>query len=186
MKIEYNLDLDDYINFNLIHMRNSPAVKRQRILIRLLISIGLTLILFIITLSSNDISMAEKIIAPIIGGGAYFLVSPLLSGLGLRQQVKKMITEGKNEGLIGKNIVAISSEAITGENAAGEGKYFWNALDKLVVSPNYLFLYVGAVKAILIPRNSFNDEQQCDDFIDLIDQYYSEATGDSLPRFTWK
>jgi len=186
MKIEYNIDLEDSINFNLIHSRNSPTLIRGRMLIRITWSILIIIMALIISLSSSEGDILTNIIEPIIFGCIFFLIFPLISGLGMRKHVEKIIREGRNEGVFGKQIIDITPEAITQKNDAGESKYFWNSLDKLVTSPNYIFLYVSSLNAILFPRNSFKNEGHCTEFVELIEQYYSKATGKSLPRFTWK
>lgn len=175
MNIEYNNDLDDYINFNLIHSRNSITLKRQRILLRLITSIMLTMILLIISLFANKGSALYGTVLAIVFGALFFLIFPLFSGLGMRSQIEKIINEGKNKGVFGKQKTVIASEAITEENDAGEAKYFWTSVDKLVDSPNYIFLYVGALRALIIPRNSFANEEQYTEFVGLVEQYYSNG-----------
>jgi hypothetical protein len=143
------------------------------------------IILLIISLVLNKRPMLYASVLAIVFGGVVFLIFPWISGLGMRQQIEKVITEGKNEGGFGKQKLVITSEAIIEENNAGESKYFWSSLDKLVDSSNYIFLYVGTLKALIIPHNSFADEEQCTEFVKLVEQYYSKAMGKSLPRFEW-
>ena len=193
MEIKYDLTIEDYINFNLIHIRNSPTTRKQQLILRLFISFLIFIFVFILSTVINNIfsepyylGVISGLFAGIIGSVSYFFIFPSVNERGMRKNIRKAINEGKNDNVIGKHKISMSSESITEATIAGEANNFWSSLDKFVESADYLLLYLSALQAIIIPRHTFSSEKQCNDFIELVEGYYLEASNQPLHKVSWK
>jgi hypothetical protein len=183
MTLNYDVTAEDFIAFNLYHFRHSPALQRQILITRITLSllvIGLTLGLVYILDRDKQLSLFA-LFAAVIGGALFFLIYPRLIEPNLRKQLEKMLHEGKNDGVIGQQTLALTPEGIINGTPTGEQKIFWPAVEKVAATAEHVFIYVSALSAAIIPRRNFASESACTAFLQALQQYYREATGRELP-----
>jgi len=180
MTIEFNVTVDDFIAFNLFHFKNSPAFQRQLLITRSAFAFILAAILSlpcpVLVGQLSYVAFLFPIVGIVVGIIA-FLAYPRMHEQNLRKQLPKMLNEGGNEGVIGKQKIVITPEAVINETPAGEQKAFWSSVDKIVETSDYIFLYVSSMSAAIIPRSAFPSEEQRNAFLELAKQYHHSATG---------
>ncbi len=183
MTIDFMTTADDFIAFNLFHFKNSPTLKRQLLITRLAYAFFLAVILSLPYTAYVKELPFFACLFPILGvvvGILIFLAYPRMHEKNLRKQLSKVLKEGGNEGMIGKQKIVITPEAVINETPAGEQKAFWSSVDKIVETRDYIFLYVSSVSAAIIPRSAFPSDEQRNAFLELAKQYHSAATGRTL------
>jgi hypothetical protein len=181
MTIEFIVAVDDYIAFNLFHFKNSPTFQRQLLLNRLVFTFIIATICFLPYFFWSEKLSFIAFLLSAVGGIVSFLVYPRIHEKNLREQLPKLLNEGKNEGVLGKQKIIITPEALINETPAGEQKVFWNSADKIAETNDYIFLYVGSMSAAIIPLSAFPSMEQKNAFLELVKQYYHASTGRTLP-----
>lgn len=151
MEISYNLTEDDYINFNLYHMNNSKTGIRALRLQRFLFPV------FFIALSSFmaiilDISLIFMLVYSLLFSIIWIIFYPKYFNRTIVKNVRKMLREGDNKGILGDQHMSLKDEGIVVTTKTGETKVNWAGINILKEDENNFYLYVGAMNAYLIPK----------------------------------
>jgi hypothetical protein len=180
MEIEYDRTPDDLIAFNLYHLHNTPNLKRQIRTSMGLYVILIASILLIIFAAGNKVLLCIFFTFSIIGGIGLFLSLPRYYDQQTVKLTKRLLAEGRNEGLIGHTKVILTPEAIVGQTSRGEEKLFWHSVNQVVETATCIYIYVSSMSAYIIPRRAFSSDEQRLNFISLVNQYYKDSTGQPL------
>ena len=169
MKIEFERTLEDLIEFNLFSVDNSPSLRRQLLLQRVVISllIFVTIPLVIYTTGNRHLEIFDYIISAIAGGFVLFIY-PSIYRFDYIRRLKKLYSEGDNKAILGKHKYVVSQDGLTATTPAGESKINWSSINKIMENEKYIFLYIGAASAITVPRSSFSDSKSEKDFLDIV------------------
>lgn len=168
MELEYVLNNQDLLNFNIYHLNNSPTIKKQIFMARF----GVALFYIVI---GAFLSYIEK-------GFTSFIVFSFLSIPWIvfykkyfmykaKKQVKRTLHEDKNKGMIGKQKIIIEANKITEINEYSKIEHSNKCLNKISNDPNYYYLYLTSISAIIIPKLVFNDEEIESNFVRLLNQF---------------
>jgi len=156
MDIIYNLKEDDYVNFNMYHINHSKTgvrtLKIQRYLPPAII-VTTFLLMVIILDSSLGVMLTMSILMSI----SWIFFFPKYFQRSVKQNVKKMLREGDNNGMLGKQHLIMNEEGVVVNSKFGETKVSWEGLKKFTEDQNYLYLYVGAMNAFLIPKQQLSN-----------------------------
>lgn len=174
MEAHIEISADDLIAFNLFHYANSPALRRQRLLLGFglpIIWVGLWVLLVI---TSADPGERAKRLWPLLFLALlYHVVFFRRLRKRIAKQVKKLLGEGENKNVLGKHTISISPQGLTSKGQFSEEKHSWQAIERIAETPEYAFLYLGAVSAIIIPRRTFSAEFGVDEFVARAKQYHN-------------
>ena len=162
-ELEYTVTEDDLIRFSEFHSAHSPFVRRRRALYIFVPSA----ILFFIALSSYF--YAGDIIGFISFGSIGLIWIPWASwGVRrrLRRVVRKLYREGSNKALNGRHRLRLSDDGIHSSCPTDDSTIRWTGISKIEFTPDYLYIYMTAVSAVIVPRarvtlgdfNQFQDE----------------------------
>jgi YcxB-like protein len=168
MELEYNLDNQDIVNFNIFHFTNSPLIRKQTILVRFGIS---TLYILIGALFSYIEKSYFFIIVFLILSVTWFLFYKKYLLNKTRKNVSKMLQEDKNKGMIGKQKIIIESNKIFEITDYSIIEHNNKFLNKIVNDEKYYFLYLTSISAQVIPKTAFKDENQEKEFVKKIQQF---------------
>ncbi len=167
MKIKYNLTENDYINFNICHMRNSKELRKTIMINRFLVSLIFLLMPFILY-NISDIPFLYWTITFIL---VYILWVSLYEKYVYRinrKRIKRMLEEKNNDGLIGERILEIDEENIKITNNSGESKFPIKSIKDIIEDEEYIFIYINSVSAIIIPLEVFKDKEDKERFKNLL------------------
>lgn len=182
MTIEYDLEADDVIEFNLFHHQNSPATQRivrNGIILRVVIWCVLSVGLWQFAVRRGfDLVTGAIFVSPF---AALALCSvalhPWQHRRGIRKIVERMYREGTNRGLFGRRTIELSPERIVETTEFGETVQNWNAVERIVQDANHVFIYVTAVSAFIVPRRAFLHDWDFDDFVETARRFHQQAGG---------
>jgi hypothetical protein len=176
MIVEYERTLEDLVEFNLFHIAHSPSLQRQILLWRIFFALLTTFLsLGVIYLFDSDKNLTSfAYIISIIGGIVIFFMYPSLNRTNIIRRTRKLLSEGDNRAIIGHQTITVLPEGLFCKTSAGESRLNWIAIDKIVQNDDYIFLYTGAVNAIIIPKEAFPTDEAEQKFLDFIDAKYSE------------
>jgi len=107
----------------------------------------------------------------LLGGLAIFLSYPSLYRYGIVSRTKKLLSEGNNAAILGPQVMQLSESGLDIETATSSGQVRWSAVDRFVQNDDYLFLYIGATNALVIPKRAFSDKLSEHQAIEEISKY---------------
>jgi hypothetical protein len=93
-----------------------------------------------------------------------------------------MIQEGQNKGIIGTHEITVTRDQIVERTEFGESRTNWQAIEKIVTTANYIFVYTTAISAHIIPKREFPDESVYEKFLETINDYQKGSLSSSAVR----
>jgi len=168
--IEYERTLDDLVKFNLFHIEHSPTIRRQLLLARMLV----TILTPILSLGAMYIVDRDKNLPPyayiisLIGGVIIFFLYPYINRSAIIRRTKRLLDEGSNRAIIGKQQITTSDEGLLCETGTGSSRINWSSIEKVTQNDEYIFLYIGAINAVVVPKKAFPNFQDQFEFLDIV------------------
>jgi len=163
MEIHSNLTEEDYIHFNLYHIKNSETGKRALALQRFITPLFFIIISYIYSLIS-DMPFLPLFITFLVTSILWVIFYPkYFYGL-IARNARKMIKEGKNEGLIGNHQLKLTEEGLVDTSLNKETKVTWLGITSFQEDDGYFFLYNSSVSSYILPKREIDD-------VDVVRQY---------------
>ena len=166
--ITFERTQEDLIEFNLFHISHSPTIRRQvlltQIVMGVLIFVGSTSAIF---LRLGYLSLSIFIFVAVVSILGSF-VYPYIYRRSAISQAQKLLKEGSNKSLLGYHEISLSSDGIIAKTLAGESKLNWASVEKVIENDKYIFIYIGAINAVVVPKNAFASNHQQKEFLDFI------------------
>jgi predicted DNA repair protein MutK len=173
MQIEFERTPQDIIDFHLYEMQHSAVSRRSLRAWRwasALIAAALGGGLYLFTPRYfNWITIGAALVAALV----VFALYPIFVRWAAVGELRKLLREGNNDAILGRQLVRIAPEGIFASNRSGESIIKWSAVQKVSEGPKHLFLYTSALSALLIPTNCFKSEQDRQEFARLVETYRS-------------
>lgn len=167
MKVEYNLIKDDYIAFNMHHLETSPTV-RKTLLIQ---QYGVAVLFLIIPYFFSRISGTPMLLSYIVYGAiflAWILYYPKYFIAVTKRRILKMIDESDNSSIYGMQSITLTDTGVEQESNTGESKTSWNGIERIDETKEYIYIYIGAMNAYLVPNRAFDDDAQRAEFLRIL------------------
>lgn len=167
MKLKYNLTEEDYINFNIAHMKNSKSLKRTMMINRFLTPLIFLVMPFVL----DDISNISFWYWAVIFVLTYILWVVLYEKNVYKiniKRIRKMLEEKRNESLIGERILEIDGENIRIINDRVENIIYIKSIKNIIENDEYIFIYINSISAIIIPIKVFKSIEDKELFKSLL------------------
>jgi len=172
--VEYERTIEDLIEFNLFHMRNSPSLRRQALVTQL----GAMLLAAIISLAMGYLLGLDKkagtgflyILTLVLSIVAFFIV-PYLNRSEVINGIRKATKEGDNKAILGHQTISLTPDNIFVKSPVGESKYTWASIDKIAQNDQFIFVYISSINAIVIPRKAFSTNSSLQEFMNYLNLY---------------
>ncbi|MDQ7096501.1 YcxB family protein [Desulfosporosinus sp. PR] len=166
MNLEFNISNQDYLEFNLFHLDNSVQLRKSLLISRFFLA---TMVIGVAFLAMRG--QARPV------GYIYFTVLLVLvmtffkRGFKavVRKKMEKMIEDGKTIGFVGNCELTLTEEGITANTENNSLKTTWGGVERIAENRDYMFIYVGAAAAYIIPVRAFSDSRQKEEFKSIID-----------------
>lgn len=164
MKINYELTEEDYLNFNLFHAKNSKATRKALNAQRFLSPLIFLTMAFIFSGVGNIPLLYPVIIFSLISI-LWIVFYPKYFYSHILRHTKKMLEEGKNDGLFGKGTMILSDEGIVDSTFNGETKVNWAGIKKIEEDNDYFFIYNSAVAAYILPKGMLTNVEEVRNYV---------------------
>ncbi len=159
MKIRYELTEDDYIQFNLYHMQNSPSQKKTFMISRYLLPLLLAIPIYLFgTLVFKQPSLFWIIIA-VLYTVIWMVTFPKLFKRNVTKAMKKMAQEGDNSNFYGLKTLEIEDDKIIATDDTTTSIVLKSAIKDIKVYDDMVLLYESAISAHIIPTRSLSNEK---------------------------
>lgn len=164
MKVNYNLTEQDYINFNLYHLKNSKMGKKSLNMQRFLSPVIFMIVAYVFS-TLGGMPLLSTYIVFIITSILWVAFYPkYFYGL-ITRNVKKMIKEGKNDGLLGDHQLIITDEGIVDTSSNKETKVDWPGIESFKEDNDNFYLYNSSVSAFILPKRELDHVDELRDII---------------------
>lgn len=159
MEIQYHLTEEDYVHFNMYHIKQSETAMKMLNLQRYLTP-AFFIIISILLSQISEIPFLWSFSVFLVVGVLWFIYYPKYYERFLVRQVKKMFNEGKNDGLLGEHFLILNEEGLIETTSNGETRAVWASIKSFKEDTDYFFLYNSSVSAYIIPKRGM---EQLDD-----------------------
>ncbi|MCP4133607.1 MAG: YcxB family protein [bacterium] len=154
MKLEFEFEMQDWMELQKNYLNNSRQFKRTKIIVISMLPI-LLCFLIIFDVMKNEFRPFSIILYSIISllwglFHLWFLPKRTLASM------KKMIEEGDNSSILGHHEIIFDDTGFLHTQPESEQKIKWNGIKKLLESDKYYFLYNTAISAIVIPKEKLD------------------------------
>ena len=167
MKASYELTADDLMAFVQFHLAQSPNARRQRIGCSLIAFVVMLLLPGLILLTSEKpFLQTARDIWPLLLGPLLFLtfVFPYIKWR-TGNLSKRMLSEGSNAGFYGECSLSLDADGIRESKTSGDTVRKWSAVEKIIVTQEYIFIYTSGIEAFVVPRRAFSSSTDFNAFV---------------------
>lgn len=165
MEIDYILSEEDYLHFNLFHIKNSRTTARALTIQRWIGPVIFVVFSFVFANLDKDLPFPLILIIFLIVSVLWYFLYPKYFFHYVKRQAKKMINEGKNSGLLGRHRMTLTVEGIIDATATGETKVRWSGIQEFKEDTEYLYLYNSSVSAYILPKRDLLDRNKVKKFV---------------------
>ena len=170
MQISYELTPQDLVAFSRYHSFASPTARRQRSgCLIAIVALMLGLPAFILATSNKPLVQTARDIWPLLAGPVFFVIV-MIPYIKWRtaSMSSRLVNEGRNAGFYGACTLALGEAGIKEEKESGESTRRWPAVERIVVTPDYVFVYTAGIEAFVIPVRVFRDSDEASAFQQLL------------------
>lgn len=159
-KIDYNINEDDYLNFNEFHALNSAVGKNALNFYKMIFPVisALAVLIFIIAKAKPLLITIEVLFL-----GAVSIVWVMFSKKGFLRTLRKGIERSKIDGKLPfseSGTLVFDDEYITDTNSQGENKVRYEGVEKVFVADTAIYICYSAAEAFIVPFKAFESEDE--------------------------
>jgi hypothetical protein len=163
MKIQYNVTMKNLVDFNLYHVKHSKYFKVRFAMLMLLMPAIMGA--FVLTmLAMGGLDLFSGVIAA-FASVSWLFIYPGLFRKGLAKSVSRMFAEGKNSEVLTLHTLSIDNGKLIEETVHSKSELEMSSIERIVETPEYVFIYLSAVTAHVIPRKEIKDSRLLDEFV---------------------
>jgi hypothetical protein len=177
MDIEYNIDVDDLIAWNLYYHDHSPNAKKQVRNVRItFFAFGVLFVIISVILLKNN-ELIFTILSFVLG--IFLLCYGFLTRLSIRKGITKeavrRYSEGKNNA-IKKHQLSITPDKLSDVTDVDEINVRWEIIENIVSTDQHLFIVKLPSTAFIIPKRAFGDDATFNLFAETAKKYHQAAS----------
>lgn len=173
MNINYELTKQDYIEFNIFHMSYSKSLRKLMFIQRYVISLCFLIAPFMIA-KFSDIPLGYWLSIFVIVYILWVAFIPKYIQRTMRKRILRLVDEGKNAGMFGNQSLTLDIESIVEIGMINESKTNYVAVEKVVETNDYVYIYTSSIKACVIPNRAFESIDQRTEFINYLNAKVNE------------
>lgn len=167
MEIKYELLEDDYIKFNLYHLRNSSMYKKQVFIVKYIVNTIGAISMFCIGSFIFNQSMLFWLLFSIL-----FLIIQIKTNDKQNEkreikQIKKFLKEKDNKFIFGEKTLKIDNDKIYLRSNLSEEIKYKNSIIDIKISDDLILLYDSSVTAEVIPTR-YLDKNEIEKLVSIL------------------
>jgi hypothetical protein len=182
LSLDYEVVPQDLIQFMLFHHKNSPTTRSQ--LFRAMVYMSIAFFIAVLLMAwwaERQPAMWWGVAALAIFGMIRVALMPANHRRKLRSAIERMSREGRNLTLFGPRRVSMSPAFLSYASPYTQSLMRWVAVERVVSSPEAIYIYVSAASAHILPRRSFASDEDFRTFARMAADYNSRALASELP-----
>ncbi len=173
MIIRYQLTIDDWLAFNRFYQKTSPIsrnqIQRAKILYTLIVIFAALATIFVL---SKTISFIAIVLVGFVGLIVYMTIENFFVAR-MDKNARRVYESGQNKTLREMTTLTISPDHIESQSSLLESRMKWPLVEKVAIEQDYIFIFVSANQAIIIPNRAFQHAAQRQECIGCINRYHT-------------
>ncbi|MBO0993964.1 YcxB family protein [Bacillus sp. SD088] len=164
MEITYSLTEEEYLKFNLFHVKNSNTVKRALNIQRFLFPVLFIVFSYFFS-KVTDMPFLGIFIPFLLISILWVIFYPKYFYRFIIRNTKKLIRERENEGLLGEHRMTLLEEGLVDITPNKETKVTWSGIQGLKEDEQAIYLYNSSVSAYILPKKDLHNVEETKAFI---------------------
>jgi hypothetical protein len=155
--IDYLVCADDIAHFNHYHLQRSPRMKRHRVVTAISIMLMWASVAFLLF---PWLHIGALGLGMLVAG--IYVAATSRSGPSRHQTeaIRRLFDEGKNRALFGHHRMLLHDDRIEVSTEYSRGEVRWEGVERVEQDEQYVYIYVSALNAYVIPKKYFPSPQQ--------------------------
>ena len=163
MELNYELTKEDYVDFNMYHVKNSKGIKKTIFMQRYVISLMFLIIPIAIWILKKETFNILYIICPLFWV-VWILFYDKAFDKSIVKKINRMLDKSINSGLIGMHNINIENGEIIEKTSSGYIKNNIRDINEIQETKDHIFIYVSNNNAYVIPKRTFKSEEKLNSF----------------------
>lgn len=180
MHLKFKVTEEDLLAYQMYHASHSKAVLRTLNFQRFLMPVVFLIAPFV--MRSRGFPLQVYLPFFTVSALGWLVFYPRYFWWTMKRRTSKMFNEEDIRGAAGTHQLTITPDGLTGKNKDVQSSVSWDMVQNVACTDNYIFILLGAGKAAIIPRKVFNSENNCKEFLELIDGYRRSSGIDKKPE----
>ncbi len=168
-ELSYELNVDDIAAFTLFHQGNSPSSRRGVTIARIAIPV---LWLLVALVAPTPIQKGLWVLGALL----WFALAPAFHRLAIARRVRKLYREGNQKPNLGPVRLVLTAEGLHEKTEHTEARYDSATLRQVALGKEHIYLYVGPISALVIPKSAFADESEMESFVREAEELVAQHT----------
>ncbi|MDQ2088069.1 YcxB family protein [Herbivorax sp. ANBcel31] len=160
MEIKFEITEEDYIKFNLYHIKNSPSQRKIYNLFKYVTPIIFAILMYFIGTRVYEPLGYYWIILSLIFVVAWFIIYPKEYKKTLIKQTEKLLREDDNSSFFGKKTMLVDENNIKIFSENSSETIHKNGIKRIKVYDDMIIIYLSAITAQIIPTRYLDDESK--------------------------
>lgn len=162
MELNYTLTRDDYIAFNLHHANNDSASKKRINFLRILLPVAAAfmMVLTLLTNHSGVVTTIISIVPALAIGIVWIIFLPRFYNFLLVKNIKKMLEKREKSEFEGPVHLVLGQDTLHLQKETGTSETKYIAVERIEEDSQHLYIYIGAISAIIVPFVAFASQQE--------------------------
>lgn len=156
------VDLQRWVEF---HNANAQSARHQR---RQLIFISIFLALVITLVFHRNSPFVQMVALGAFYALALFVFIQASRRGNERRSSRKHFVETGNHSLFSERTLTVDPSGLSLESEFFSTIWKWPSVQRVAVSPDYIYVYVAAMHSLVVPKSAFGSNGSIDDFISAI------------------
>lgn len=165
MELNYKLTEEDYLDFNLFHAKNSPAVQKQVTMQRIFVPVLYIVLAFLAFMFLDMPSFLVLFVLFLIMGISWVIFYPAYFYRLIKRNATKMMREGKNEGVLGAHTMIFTEDGLREISPNSEMSVSWSGIENFGDGPAGFYLYNSGLSALIIPKRELVNSEEVSGFL---------------------
>ncbi len=158
MKYRIHLDDEDYILFNIFHIKHSKTEKRSINILRMTIPFMSLIIVILSIIQKEDAAFAIiKVVVLLAISVLWIILMPKLFDKIIRKNLMKMKQEGKLP-YTADSELEFQDSVLAEKSERGEFRVKYSEIEKVYAQKDVLYLYFGATQAFILPKHCLEED----------------------------
>lgn|GEM_PF-3619525 len=176
--MSFSIDVleDDLLALQSYFNQNSKTLRRQLVIAQVIMAFTFLAAGFLVQSMMPPVARTIFIVAGIFIASIAVFFYPQMFRARYRRLVRRLMKEGKNRGQLGTHLMSLNAKEILRRNDHGYVGYYWTTVEKIAETNDHVFVFVGPVNALVIPKRCL-DTQQNRVFVELLHEYQADSAG---------
>ncbi|WP_088072301.1 YcxB family protein [Gottfriedia luciferensis] len=159
MKINYEINLEDYIEFNLHHLMHSKTVQKSLWKQRIVVSLIYLILPFLISYFFN-LPLLWYLITFSLASILWFLFFPKYFYRSAKNKMIKHLSEKDDHVLFGEHLLKIDENGMKEITQSSVHEIKWDNIVEVKGTIGYFYIYFSSMQAIIIPLEAIKDDME--------------------------